>query len=70
MFGAHAVLFECFHNPPNSGMNYRIFNVCNYVTFLHAYIDGDLGLCYLKYCSRVRTEFDSENLWVGTKLKA
>ena len=30
------VLFWCFHNPPNSDMDYRIFNVHNYVVFLNA----------------------------------
>ena len=27
-FSVHAGLFWCFHNPPNSDMGYRIFNVC------------------------------------------
>ena len=24
----HAGLFECFHNPPNNDMDYKIFGVC------------------------------------------
>ena len=27
-FLVHAGLFLCFHSPPNSDMDYRIFNVC------------------------------------------
>ena len=32
----HAGLFWCFHNPPNSDRDYRIFNVSK-CSFLHAY---------------------------------
>ena len=40
----HDGLFGCFHNPPKSGMDCRIFNVCMW-SFLHAYCihTGDLG---------------------------
>ena len=32
VFGGKSVcwLFSCFHNPPNSDMDYRIFNVCTW----------------------------------------
>ena len=35
----HAMFFWCFHNPPNSNMDYRICNVITaYVIFLHSLI--------------------------------
>ena len=27
----HAGLFRCFHSPPNSAMDYRIFNACQFL---------------------------------------
>ena len=33
----HARIFGCFHNPPKSDMDYRNFDVHNYVILLHAY---------------------------------
>ena len=36
-FLVHAEFFWCFHNPPNSGMDYRIvnFHICD--LFAHVY---------------------------------
>ena len=35
----HVVFFWCFHNPPNSSTDYRVFNVIiAYVIFLHSLI--------------------------------
>ena len=35
-----AGLFQCFHNPPNSDVDYRIFNMHIFVIFLPAYTHG------------------------------
>ena len=32
------VLFWCFHNPPNSDMDYKVFNLHKFVIFLLGYI--------------------------------
>ena len=36
----HAGLFWCFHNPPDSDMDYRIFNVRVWYYLLHAHTKG------------------------------
>ena len=50
-------LFLCLHNPPNSDMDYMIFNMCMwyFCMFIHM---GDPGYSLIQRTFVVCTEFD------------
>ena len=47
MLLVHAGLLWCFHNPPNSDMDCKVFNLHNYVIFLRGYTHAGLWLMVL-----------------------